>query len=206
MTISFSNVSFRYPKMPPRAWLLRGADLTLGPGIVAAVGQRGTGKTTLARLAVGAVPPTRGRVRVHGDCSWIVGSFAGFTGPVRPIDQIRFLCRVFDRNLDAAVAVARGQCEDPGILEKPAFATEQINLVYVASALAVHFNFHNYVIDGNFYTREQPIVALVKELAAADSARTILVCTRYRRLAEQLGGQALDVDALTSNASSGEVL
>jgi zinc transport system ATP-binding protein len=67
------------PRLPPvdllgvhfsygRDEVLRGVDLTLGPGeICSLVGDNGAGKSTIARLAVGELRPTAGTVRLFGE-------------------------------------------------------------------------------------------------------------------------------------------
>lgn len=69
--LEFSNVTFGYPGRPP---LFENLSFIVRPGeVVGLVGASGTGKTTVARLALGLYVPTpgRGSVRVFGhDTRW----------------------------------------------------------------------------------------------------------------------------------------
>jgi ATP-binding cassette subfamily B protein len=62
--VRFEHVWFAYPGGPP---VLRDVDLELPPRArIAVVGETGSGKTTLAKLATRLMDPTRGRVLVDG--------------------------------------------------------------------------------------------------------------------------------------------
>lgn len=62
--IVFENVSFRYQEGP---LALRGVSLKIEKGeFIGVIGHSGAGKTTLAKLAVGLLKPTEGRVLIDG--------------------------------------------------------------------------------------------------------------------------------------------
>jgi ATP-binding cassette, subfamily C, bacterial LapB len=93
--IEFRGVSFRYPGAAERA--LSGVSFTLRPGEhVALLGRVGSGKSTIARMALGLYPPEEGMVRVDGidlrqiDLAFLRGQIGAalqdsvlFTGTVR---------------------------------------------------------------------------------------------------------------------------
>ncbi len=63
--IEFDDVSFRYDESAP--WAIRHFSLTIEPGQkVALVGPTGSGKSTVAKLALGLYEPTEGKVRIDG--------------------------------------------------------------------------------------------------------------------------------------------
>lgn len=63
--IEFRNVSFRYPGAAEKA--LNAVSFTIRPGEhVAILGRVGSGKSTIARMALGLYPPEEGMVRVDG--------------------------------------------------------------------------------------------------------------------------------------------
>ena len=64
------KVSFAYPGMASP--LLRGLSLRLGGGWTGIVGANGCGKTTLLRIASGALEPTTGTVSRPASCLYVV--------------------------------------------------------------------------------------------------------------------------------------
>jgi ATP-binding cassette subfamily C protein LapB len=63
--IEFRNVSFRYPGAAEKA--LSEVNFTIRPGEhVALLGRVGSGKSTIARMALGLYPPAEGMVRIDG--------------------------------------------------------------------------------------------------------------------------------------------
>jgi zinc transport system ATP-binding protein len=61
--IAFEDVSFRYDG----TWVVEDINLEVAEGaFVAVLGPNGGGKTTLAKLMIGLLRPTKGRVRVYG--------------------------------------------------------------------------------------------------------------------------------------------
>jgi len=59
--------------------LFRGLDLVLADGsVTAVVGPNGAGKSTLMRTVAGILPPTSGRVEVHGRVSTLLALGVGF--------------------------------------------------------------------------------------------------------------------------------
>ncbi|HUN56804.1 MAG TPA: energy-coupling factor transporter ATPase [Candidatus Binataceae bacterium] len=62
--VEVEKLGFAYEFGPP---VLSGIDLTIAPGeFLAIVGQNGSGKTTLAKLIVGLVKPSSGRILIEG--------------------------------------------------------------------------------------------------------------------------------------------
>jgi zinc transport system ATP-binding protein len=65
LALDLEHVEFAYPQGPA---VLRNVDLRVEPGeFLAIAGPNGGGKTTLLRLALGVLHPTRGRVELFGE-------------------------------------------------------------------------------------------------------------------------------------------
>nr|WP_295786996.1 peptidase domain-containing ABC transporter [Rhodoferax sp.] len=65
LTLTLKDVWFRYSESDP--WVLQGVDLTIKPGeSVAIVGGSGCGKTTLLKLLLGLMAPSKGEISLGG--------------------------------------------------------------------------------------------------------------------------------------------
>ncbi|MGW5076115.1 peptidase domain-containing ABC transporter [Rhodococcus sp. NPDC004095] len=125
--ISVRGLGFRYD--PRSSWVVRGLDLDIPAGAtVALVGRSGSGKSTVARLLLGLVPPTEGTIRFDGidaaalevrslrsqfgvvtqDCPLLSGSIADNVALCRP-----------GASRDEIAAAARLACLDTEIEAMP---------------------------------------------------------------------------------------
>jgi zinc transport system ATP-binding protein len=96
--IDIHDLAFAYPGTP----VLEGARLHIAPGdFVCMVGPNGGGKTTLLRLILGLLTPTRGTVRVFGQPPALVRRRIGYMPqhaqldpqfPVRALDVVMMSC------------------------------------------------------------------------------------------------------------------
>ncbi len=95
--IRLSNVYKRYPTRVGKVTVLDNVDLVVRPGEnVGILGRNGAGKSTLIRLISGAELPTRGSVERNMSVSWPLAFGGAFQGTLTGIDNLRFICRVYD--------------------------------------------------------------------------------------------------------------
>lgn len=89
-SLVFDNVSYRYPETGIEA--LQGVSFSVQPGqVVAITGRTGSGKSTIAQLAMRIVDPTSGQVKLNGRSlsEWNLDAFRRLTGYV-PQDVFLF--------------------------------------------------------------------------------------------------------------------
>jgi ATP-binding cassette subfamily B protein len=89
-SLMFDNVSYRYPETGIEA--LQGVSFEVQPGqVVAITGRTGSGKSTIAQLAMRIVDPSSGQVKLNGRSltDWDLESFRRLTGYV-PQDVFLF--------------------------------------------------------------------------------------------------------------------
>jgi len=129
--LSLEQVAVRAPGEGPV--LLRGVALKLTPGeILGVIGPSGAGKTTLARVAAGAITPDAGTVRLDGAnlADWDgdkLGRYIGYA----PQDSALLAGSIKDNISRFAIWAAQGKGEgDPAIVDA--------NVVAAAQAAGVH--------------------------------------------------------------------
>jgi len=78
--------------------VLSGVSFTIAPGEkVAILGRNGAGKSTLIRLISGIEVPTLGTIERQMSVSWPVGLTGGIGGSMTGNDNIRMICRLYNR-------------------------------------------------------------------------------------------------------------
>jgi len=78
--------------------VLTGVSFTIAPGEkVAILGRNGAGKSTLIRLISGIEVPTLGTIERQMSVSWPVGLTGGIGGAMTGNDNIRMICRLYNR-------------------------------------------------------------------------------------------------------------
>jgi len=78
--------------------VLSNVSFTVSPGEkVAVLGRNGAGKSTLIRLISGIEVPTLGTIERDMSVSWPVGLTGGIGGAMTGNDNIRMICRIYNR-------------------------------------------------------------------------------------------------------------
>jgi capsular polysaccharide transport system ATP-binding protein len=78
--------------------VLSNVSFVLKPGEkIAVLGSNGAGKSTLIRLVAGVEMPTIGRIERTMSVSWPVGTAGGVGGSMTGNDNIRLICRIYNK-------------------------------------------------------------------------------------------------------------
>lgn len=78
--------------------VLSNVSFAVGPGEkIAVLGRNGAGKSTLIRLIAGIEMPTSGSIERTMSVSWPVGLTGGVGGSMTGNDNIRLICRLYDK-------------------------------------------------------------------------------------------------------------
>ena len=148
--ISVSGVGKDYPSETGHGYHRALSDISfeLARGEkIAVLGRNGAGKSTLIRLIGGVEQPTTGTIHLGMSVSWPVGLIGGLGGNMTGNDNIRFVCRIYNKRYE----LLRDYVEDFAELGK--FLAEPVR-TYSAGmkarlnfALSVAIDFDCYLID-----------------------------------------------------------
>jgi capsular polysaccharide transport system ATP-binding protein len=101
--IELRNVSKVYNTRSGPKKVLDCINLTIQPGQkLGILGCNGAGKSTLIRLISGAEKPSSGKILRQMSVSWPLAFAGGFQGSLTGADNLRFICRVYRADYQAA--------------------------------------------------------------------------------------------------------
>lgn len=95
--IRLSDVSKSYRTRSGMVPVLKGVNLAVSPGErLGILGRNGAGKSTLIRLISGAERPTGGTIERGMSVSWPLAFGGAFQGSLTGLDNLRFICRIYN--------------------------------------------------------------------------------------------------------------
>lgn len=146
--ITLENVTKRYSTRLGSRVVLDQINLTLHPGEkVGILGRNGAGKSTLIRLISGAESPSAGHVYRHMSISWPLAFSGGFQGSLTGLDNLRFICRVYNTDIEKAISFVE-EFTELGIYFREPVKTYSAGMrARLAFALSMAIEFDCYLID-----------------------------------------------------------
>jgi capsular polysaccharide transport system ATP-binding protein len=123
-------------------------SFSVSPGEkLAVLGRNGAGKSTLIRLLAGMEVPTYGTITRNMSISWPVGLSGGVGGSMTGHDNIRFICRLYDKPFDAIRAYVDDFAELGKFLAEPVRTYSAGMRARLNFALSLAIDFDCYLID-----------------------------------------------------------
>src|SRR5450631_3233194 len=127
----FDNVSFT---------LQRGRNLGI-------LGRNGAGKSTMIRLISGAERPTTGRIRRGMRVSWPLAFAGAFAHNLTGLDNLKFVCRVYDVDYKRVLPFVEDFTELGAQLREPVMHYSTGMSARLAFALSMAIEFDCFLID-----------------------------------------------------------
>jgi capsular polysaccharide transport system ATP-binding protein len=128
--------------------VLSDISFSVAPGEkIAVLGRNGAGKSTLIRLIGGLELPTAGTIEREMSISWPVGLAGGVAGGMTGNDNIRFICRVYDKPFKELREYVDDFAELGKFLSEPVRTYSAGMRARLNFALSVAIDFDCYLID-----------------------------------------------------------
>jgi capsular polysaccharide transport system ATP-binding protein len=146
--IQLQGVSKQYRIRSGLYTVFKDLDLRIERGEkVGILGRNGAGKSTLIRLISGAELPTRGSVVREMSVSWPLAFGGAFQGSLTGVDNIRFICRVYHADIEAAIPYVEAFSELGVYLREPVKNYSSGMRARLAFAISMAVEFDCFLID-----------------------------------------------------------
>jgi capsular polysaccharide transport system ATP-binding protein len=128
--------------------VLSNISFAIGPGEkIAVLGRNGAGKSTLIRLLGGIELPTSGTIERNMSVSWPVGLTGGIGGTMTGNDNIRMICRLYDKPFTPMRDFVEDFAELGKYLAEPVITYSAGMRARLNFALSIAVDFDCYLID-----------------------------------------------------------
>ncbi len=146
--IEFLEVNKAYPLKKGRKVILDNVSFSFPAGVsVGILGVNGAGKSTLLRLIAGSEFPDSGRIVRHGHFSWPLGFAGGFNGSLSGIDNLRFICRIYNADFYRVAEYVKDFSELGRFIHEPIRSYSSGMKARLAFALSMAIEFDVYLVD-----------------------------------------------------------
>jgi capsular polysaccharide transport system ATP-binding protein len=146
--VELRNVYKRYPVHGGERTILHDINLRIRPGEkVGILGRNGAGKSTLVRLIGGAERPSSGEIIRGMRVSWPLAFIGGFQGSLTGLDNLRFICRIYNVTFEDKLPYVEDFSELGRYLREPLKTYSSGMRARLAFALSMVIDFDCYLID-----------------------------------------------------------
>ena len=146
--IEFQNVSKRYKTRDGWSTVLSNINFKLEKGQkLGVLGRNGAGKSTFIRLVSGVEPPSSGRIVRSMSVSWPLAFSGGFQGSLTGIDNLCFICRVYNADYVYVKNFVEDFAELGKYMYEPVKSYSSGMRARLAFALTMAIEFDCYLID-----------------------------------------------------------
>lgn len=194
--ISVENVSKYYPTQLGNKKILDNLSFSLAKGEkVGILGRNGAGKSTLIRLISGVESPSEGEIKRSMTISWPLAFSGAFQGSLTGMDNLRFICRIYDVDIDYVKAFTEEFSELGSYLYEPVKRYSSGMKARLAFALSLAVEFDCYLIDEVTAVGDARFAAKCKhELFERRKDRSIILVSHNYNVVQEYCDSAMVLD------------
>ena len=146
--VILQNVSKTYPITGGSRVILDDINLIISHGEkIGILGRNGSGKSTLIRVISGAEKPTTGIVDRRMKVSWPLALSGGFQGSLTGLDNLRFICRIYNTSIEDKISYVQDFSELGRYFWEPVKTYSSGMRARLAFALSMVIEFDCFLID-----------------------------------------------------------
>jgi capsular polysaccharide transport system ATP-binding protein len=146
--IELNNVRKTYHARSGPVEVLKGVDLNVTKGDkLGILGRNGAGKSTLIRLIGGIERQTSGTINRTMRISWPLAFTGAFQGMLTGIDNVRFICRIYEKPFEEVIDFVEDFSQLGRFLREPVKIYSSGMRARLAFAVSLMIDFDCYLID-----------------------------------------------------------
>ena len=146
--IKLRDVRKKYHVRSGTVEVLKGIDLHVAKGDkLGIVGRNGAGKSTLIRLISGIERQTSGTIERTMRISWPLAFTGAFQGTLTGIDNVKFICRIYDKRFEDVIDFVEDFSQLGRFLKEPMKIYSSGMRARLAFAVSLMVDFDCYLID-----------------------------------------------------------
>ncbi|MEE3607450.1 ABC transporter ATP-binding protein [Avibacterium paragallinarum] len=146
--ISVEHVYKKYQTRTGSVTVLNDINFSLNKGEkIGILGRNGAGKSTLIRLMSGVEASTSGIIRREMSISWPLAFSGAFQGSLTGMDNLRFICRIYNADINYVTEFTESFSELGNYLYEPVKNYSSGMKARLAFALSLSVEFDCYLID-----------------------------------------------------------
>lgn len=178
--IELIGVEKSYRTRYGRRQVIRPTNMTFYRGSSTAVlGLNGAGKSTLLRLIAGVERPDRGEIRRSVTVSSPLGVTSAFNAALSGAENLRFICRIYQKDIEATTEFVRDFAELGPYLYEPIGSYSSGMRARLSFALSLAVDFQVYVIDEGLSVGDAAFRSKAQEAFAERRARSDIIMTSH---------------------------
>lgn len=146
--IELFDVCKKYEVRDGKRLVLDNVNCQIKPGEhIGILGKNGAGKSTLIRLISGSELPTTGHIKRGMSVSWPLAFSGGFQGSLTGLDNLRFVCRVYNASYEKALPFVEEFTSLGKYLREPVKRYSSGMRAKLAFAISMAIDFDCFLID-----------------------------------------------------------
>ena len=180
--IELRNISKSYRTLDGRRrTVLNDVNLAIPPNrSVGVLGRNGAGKSVMLRLISGLELPDRGQVLTHNRrVSWPLGTPAGVHGSLTGAENVRFVCKLYNKNYEEVLAFVESFAELKDYLKMPVKTYSAGMKSRLGFGISMAIEFDTYLIDEGFAAGDATFRKRAQEMFKARRDRANLVVVSH---------------------------
>ncbi len=143
------------------------------------LGLNGAGKSTLLRIICGAERPSAGKIYKDVSISWRLGFASSFNGSLTGRENLRFVCRIYDADIEDVTDFVEDFAEIGGAIDEPVNNYSSGMRARLAFGLSMAINFQVYVIDESISVGDREFQKKARDEFEARAAYSDILLTSH---------------------------